>query len=61
MNTFKDMMTQHHNYYIHWKVCRNYNIMTSADKWYEQKSETAFENEQATILWNMPIHTDREI
>lgn len=47
--------------YIHWKLCRNYNIMTSADKWYEHKPETVVENEQAPILWNMPIHTDREI
>ena len=35
--------------------------MTSADKWYEDKSETVVENEPATIQWNMPIHTDREI
>ena len=37
--------------YIHWKVCRNYNIMTSADKWYEHKSKTVVENEPAKIMW----------
>ena len=46
--------------YTHWKVRQNYNIMTSADKWYEHKPETVVENQQATILWNMPIHTNRE-
>ena len=45
--------------YIHWKVCQNYNIMTSEDKLYEQKPETVVENEQAAILCNKPIHTDR--
>ena len=46
--------------YIHWKVSQNYNIMT-ADRWYEHKPETVAKREQTTILWNMPIHTDREI
>ena len=27
---------------------------------YDHKSDTVVENEQATILWNMPIHTDRD-
>ena len=35
--------------------------MTSTDKWYEHKPETVVENEQATILCNMPIYTDKEI
>ena len=46
--------------YIHWKVCQSYDIKTT-DKWYDHKPDTVVENEQATILWNMPIHTDREI
>ena len=46
--------------YIHWNVCQSYDIKT-ADKWYEHKQDTVVENEKATVLWNMPIHTDREI
>ena len=45
--------------YIHWKVCLSCDIKTT-DKWSEHKPETVVEKEQATILWNMPIHTDRE-
>ena len=47
-------------YYIHWKVCQSYDIKTT-DKWSDHKPDTVVENEQATILWNMPIHNDREI
>ncbi|XP_078348127.1 uncharacterized protein LOC144633190 isoform X1 [Oculina patagonica] len=46
--------------YIHWKVCHNYNIETS-EKWYDHEPETVTENEDVTILWDMPIHTDRKI
>ena len=46
--------------YIHWKVCHNYNIKTS-EKWYDNEPETVTENEDVTILWDMPIHTDRKI
>ena len=48
--------------YIHWKVCHNYryNIKTS-EKWYDHEPETVTENEDVTILWDMPIHTDRKI
>ena len=45
--------------YIHWKVCHNYNIKTS-EKWYDHELETVTENEDVTILWDMPIHTDRK-
>ena len=46
--------------YIHWKICKAYNIKT-ADKWYEHEPPTVTENNDITILWDMPIHTDREI
>ena len=46
--------------YIHWKVCHNYNIKTS-EKWYDHEPQTVTENEDVTILWDMPIHTDRKI
>ena len=41
-------------------VCHNYNIKTS-EKWYDHEPETVTENEDITILWDMPIHTDRKI
>ena len=45
--------------YIHWKTCQHYNIQVS-DKWYEHEPAVT-ENKEATILWDMQIHTDREI
>ena len=46
--------------YLHWKICREYNIKT-ADKWYEHQPNTVTENDEITILWDMPLQTDREI
>ena len=46
--------------YIHWKVCQSYDIKTT-EKCYDHEPDTVVENEQGTILWNMPIHTDGEI
>ena len=46
--------------YIHWKVCQSYNIKT-LEKWYDHTLETKTESEDATILWDMQIHTDHEI
>ena len=46
--------------YIHWHICQHYNIKTK-DKWYEHEPETVSENDNITILWDMSIHTDREI
>ena len=46
--------------YINWNVSQNYNIKTS-EKWYDDEPETVTENEDVTILWDMPIHTDLKI
>lgn len=46
--------------YIHWKLCQHYGI-TTEKRWYKHTPEKVTENEKATILWDMPIHTDREI
>ena len=46
--------------YIHWKVYQSYDMKTTF-KWYDHKPDTVVENERAMILWNMPIHTDRDI
>ena len=55
--------TQRHNRiaaYIHWKICKHYNIKVT-DKYYEHEPKTATENNEATILLDIPIQTDREI
>lgn len=46
--------------YIHWQICRSFNIDTS-NKWYEHEPNAVTENSNVTILWDMPIHTDKEI
>ena len=46
--------------YLHWEICKEYKIKT-AEKWYEHQPKTITENGKVTILWDMPIHTDREI
>ena len=46
--------------YLHWEICRHYNIQTK-DKYYEHEPNTVTENTSVTILWDMPIHTDKEI
>ena len=59
----KTEYTQRHNRiaaYIHWKICKHYNIKVT-DKYYEHEPKTVTENNEATILWDMPIQTDREI
>ena len=34
---------------------------STADKWYEQKPEKVTEDEAATVIWDMPVNTDKEI
>ena len=47
--------------YIHLQMCKEFNIETTTDKWYEHQPPDVVENEEVSILWDMPIHTDREI
>ena len=59
----KTEYTQRHNRtaaYIHWKICKHYNIKVT-DKYYEHEPKTVTENNEAIILWDIPIQTDREI
>ena len=58
-NIFTDTIKQP-RIYKHWTVCHNHNIKTS-EKWYSHEPKTVTENEDVTILWDMPIHTDRKI
>ena len=46
--------------YIHCKACQHYSIEVP-QRWYEHKPETVTENEEVTILWDIQIHTDREL
>ena len=46
--------------YMHWEILNLYNIKIT-NKWYEHQPETVIENEKATILWDMQVHTDRTI
>lgn len=46
--------------YLHWTICKHYNIKVQ-DKHYDHEPATVTENQTATILWDMPIQTDKEI
>ena len=46
--------------YIHLGICMHYTIEVSA-KYYEQDPRNVTENSEVTILWDMPIDTDKEI
>ena len=59
----KKEYTQRHNRtaaYIHWQIFKHYNINVT-DKYYEHEPKTVTENNDATILCDKPIQTDREI
>ena len=62
---FKTDYIQRHNkaavYFVYVRrQCQHYNIQVPG-KWYEHEPATATGNEEATLLWDMQIHTDREI
>ena len=41
-------------------ICKELNINVE-EKWYEHEPQTVTERDNITILWDMPIQTDREI
>jgi len=45
---------------MHWKICKEFGIEVK-DRWYEHEPTTVTEKNNITILWDMPIHTDRTI
>ena len=47
--------------YIRRKICRSYEIETNEHEWHEQQLKTVTENSEVTILWDMPVLTDRDI
>ena len=46
--------------YIHWNICKYYQIQVTS-KWYEHKPSKVAEGKDVTILWDMPINTEKEI
>ena len=45
---------------LHWEICKKYGLPAS-EKWYDHRIETVMENEEVTVMWDMKIHTDKEI
>ena len=45
---------------LHWSICKKYNL-PSNNKWYEHLPEKVVENEEAKLLWDYSIQTDRVI
>ena len=53
----------HHNKaaaHMQWKICKEFGIEVK-ERWYEHEPKTLTENDSVTILWDMPIHTDRNV
>ena len=46
--------------YVHYNILKHYKISV-VENWYDHKPKTVTNNENVTILWDMPISTDREI
>ena len=45
---------------VHWNLCKKYQ-MPCSNKWYEHQSQPVAENENAKLLWDYSIRTDRMI
>ena len=46
--------------YVHQNILKAYNIQSESN-WYDHQPKTVTENEEVTILWDMPITTDKQI
>ena len=48
--------------YLSWSICKDHDIEIT-DKWYEHEPETVMHNNDnnITIIWDMPVNTDRTI
>ena len=45
---------------MHWKICKEFGIEVK-ERWYEHEPMAVTEKDSITILWDIPIHTDRTI
>ncbi|CAH3168102.1 unnamed protein product [Porites evermanni] len=59
-----EYISRHNNAaaYLHWSICKDHDIEIT-NKWYEHEPETAIYNKDnnVTIMWDMPVNTDRTI
>ena len=46
--------------YLHWRICQHNNV-PHAEHWYEHHTGPVMEGNDATILWDFTIHTDRSV
>ena len=46
--------------YLHWLLCRHYGMETSPE-WFRHQPSTVVCTEHVTILWDMPLHTDKRL
>ena len=46
--------------YMNWKICKPFNL-SAVDVWYNHNSETVVSNRQVTSIWDMQVHTDKEV
>ena len=46
--------------YLHWRICQHYHAQ-HAEHWYQHHPEPVPEGNDATILWDFTIHTDRSV
>ena len=56
-----EYISRHNNAasYLHWSICKDHDIEIT-DKWYQHAPETNKDN-NITIMWDMPVNTDRTI
>ena len=45
---------------MHWKICKAF-ILPVTENWYNHNPETVISNDQVTLIWDMQVHTDKEI
>ena len=46
---------------MHWKICKEFGIEVK-ERWYaEHEPKAVTKKDSVTILWDVPIHTDRTI
>jgi len=45
---------------LHWNLCKKYHL-PAAEKWWEHKVEKVLQNEEAKILWDFKIQTDKHL
>ena len=45
---------------MHWKICKEFRIEVK-EWWYEHEPKTVTEKDSISILWDIPIHTYKNI